>query len=758
MKARVLTNIIALLSMAAGVMAQTYSFTIYDGKKYSTKERNAFRVLAHQGALSSVSIEGGTTYTTPDGTELVSTISNDTIFKVPTSVTPDNDMTVELTSNTKSWVLTHAPALANVSKITLHFQVAVNEQNFPDQNFRKWVLAQEYGSDSLLTKAEIAEVTEIDVSIKNIASLKGIEYFTALTKLICHTNKLTTLDVSKNTALINLYCTYNKLTSLDVTQNTALKMLWCFDNQIKGTGMVTLVNSLPQTTGELAVYNVWGTTEGNRITTLQVKTAKDKGWKVVQNGDGGGDYPGVAPGIAINATNFPDANFRSYVSNNCDGDNDGYLSDEEATEESRILLNYEGKIADLTGIEYFTSLAYLDCSGHQLTSLDVSKNTELEALWCSNNQLTTLDVSHNGQLSEIQCYGNNISGSGMESFVNSLLQRSNGVLIVVNKDGDNNQMTVKQMEAAKAKGWQVVMNDGSEYPGIPGLAIEEDNFPDDRFRLWLLAQDYGADGFLTDAEIAEVYSIDVSSKGITSLQGIEYFTALTSLDCYENQLTELDLSKNTNLEMLRCHSNKLKGLDVTKNTALIDLHCYNNQLKALDLSKNTALTHIECDANQLTELNLSQNKALTFLSCADNQLTSLVLSNEMPLTTIYCFKNKIQGTSMTALVNSLPQTTNGVLYVYKEETVTGNKMTTGQVATAKAKGWTPKKHNGTDYLGEAGGDANGDGELDETDLEIVRNLVLGITPSGDYYEAGADVNGDGTVDIVDVTLLIEMLK
>ena len=41
---------------------------------------------------------------------------------------------------------------------------------------------------------------------------------------------------------------------------------------------------------------------------------------------------------------------------------------------------------------------------------------------------------------------------------------------------------------------------------------------------------------------------------------------------------------------------------------------------------------------------------------------------------------------------------------------------------------------------------------------IVRNLVLGITPSGDYYEAGADVNGDGTVDIVDVTLLIEMLK
>ena len=43
------------------------------------------------------------------------------------------------------------------------------------------------------------------------------------------------------------------------------------------------------------------------------------------------------------------------------------------------------------------------------------------------------------------------------------------------------------------------------------------------------------------------------------------------------------------------------------------------------------------------------------------------------------------------------------------------------------------------------------------DLEFVRNLMLGISPSGTYYEQGADVDGNGSIDIVDLTLLIEML-
>ena len=52
-------------------------------------------------------------------------------------------------------------------------------------------------------------------------------------------------------------------------------------------------------------------------------------------------------------------------------------------------------ISDLTGIEDFTALTYLNCDDNQLTSLDVSGCTALTDLNCSYNQLTNLDLSNN---------------------------------------------------------------------------------------------------------------------------------------------------------------------------------------------------------------------------------------------------------------------------------------------------------------------------------------------------------------------------
>ena len=71
---------------------------------------------------------------------------------------------------------------------------------------------------------------------------------------------------------------------------------------------------------------------------------------------------------------------------------------------------------------------------------------------------------------------------------------------------------------------------------------------------------------------------------------------LTELDCFNNQLTSLDVSKNTALEILYCSDNKLISLDVSKNTALIVLDCSSNNLTSLDLSQNTALTSLGAKA------------------------------------------------------------------------------------------------------------------------------------------------------------------
>ena len=101
---------------------------------------------------------------------------------------------------------------------------------------------------------------------------------------------------------------------------------------------------------------------------------------------------------------------------------------------------------------------------------------------------------------------------------------------------------------------------------------------------------------------------------------------MEELYCSRNQLTALDVDKNTALEELYCYSNQLTKLDVSKNTALTDLHCKDNQLTTLDVSKNTALTDLDCDKNQLTSLDVS-NTNMDELDCDDN-IYQIVVGND----------------------------------------------------------------------------------------------------------------------------------
>lgn len=110
--------------------------------------------------------------------------------------------------------------------------VLINAENFPDENFRNYILEQDYGSDNLLSNEEIAQITEINLRDKNISDLTGIEYFTALEKLECFGNKLKMLDISKNTAITTLHCWTNQLTSLNVSKNTELTELSCLENEL----------------------------------------------------------------------------------------------------------------------------------------------------------------------------------------------------------------------------------------------------------------------------------------------------------------------------------------------------------------------------------------------------------------------------------------------------------------------------------------------------------------------------------------------
>ena len=172
--------------------------------------------------------------------------------------------------------------------------IVINEEDFPDENFRAYLMSQSYGKDGIITEEEIKNVVQISVGKKNITNLKGIEYFTALTYLSCYENQLTSLDVSKNTTLARLVCNNNQLTSLDVSKNTALTELYCYDNKIKGEAMDALVGSLPnQIDATLRVIDLSNSSEENVCTTIQVNTAKEKGWRVLTSS--GEDYEGSDP-------------------------------------------------------------------------------------------------------------------------------------------------------------------------------------------------------------------------------------------------------------------------------------------------------------------------------------------------------------------------------------------------------------------------------------------------------------------------------
>ena len=191
------------------------------------------------------------------------------------------------------------------------------------------------------------------------------------------------------------------------------------------------------------------------------------------------------------------------------------------------------------------------------------------------------------------------------------------------------------------------------------------------------AKELQKQGIIADAEhitpedmekIAAITSLDVAGSydnpgTLTSLRGIEYFESLEELSCLYNQLTALDVSRNTALTELRCDYNQLTSLDVSRNTALTYLDCNNNQLTELDVSRNTALTELDCSGNPLTTLDISMNTALTKLYCAINELTTLDVSRNTALTELNCANNELttldvsQNTALTVLScfsNELP--------------------------------------------------------------------------------------------------------
>lgn len=190
------------------------------------------------------------------------------------------------------------------------------------------------------------------------------------------------------------------------------------------------------------------------------------------------------------------------------------------------------------------------------------------------------------------------------------------------------------------------------------IAITEKIFPDAAFRKWLEhpghINGYGADGVLTAEELADIRSIDVTNQNLTTLQGIEVFSALESLNCKNNVLTALDVSQNTGLKHLHCAFNRISSLDVSGLKELISLNCESNGMTKLDLTGCSALEIIYCRNNNLPVVDFSTNTKLKFIETFDNKLTDVDLSMLSALEFVHLDHNRLTHLDLSHNTNLSP--------------------------------------------------------------------------------------------------------
>jgi Leucine-rich repeat (LRR) protein len=424
----------------------------------------------------------------------------------------------------------------------------INSQNtyVPDDNFEQALIDLGYDAgalDDYVPTANINTVTELQLFFKNIEDLTGIEDFTALETFYCWGNNLENIDVSKNINLITLDITSNaNLTSLDVSKNINLKTLNCNGNNL---------NSLNLKNGNNANL----TLDARSNEDLLCIKVDDVAYAIANftNIDSNSSFS-----LECGNTYVPDDVFEQELINK--GYDSGPLDDYVANIkiENIKILNLSGKqITDLTGIEGFTALEQLFVPNTKLTSLDVSKNVNLKNLSCYSSQITSLDVSKNTALTNFRCDNNKLTQLNIKNGNNSNITnqgfnaRNNPDLTCIEVDDVNYASTTWFSKDATA-----TYNNNCHY--------NDTYIPDDNFEQALidLGYDSGAlDDYVQTANINTVATLDISSKGIIDLTGIEGFTALTSLNCTSNQLVNLDVSKNTALVNLQVNNNLLETLN-----------------------------------------------------------------------------------------------------------------------------------------------------------------------------------------------------
>ena len=434
--------------------------------------------------------------------------------------------------------------------------------NFPDKYFRKYISERfDKIKDGYLDSNEILEADFINPQNTEIASLKGIEYFTNMKTLSFDNIKITELDLSKNINLKELYCQNSLLTSLDLTNNKNLVMLEFSGNKLASLDLSNNIN--------LEVLNC---SETDLISLDLSKNIKLK--KIF-------------------------CNYNSKLK-------ELKLSDIPQLTELRC----EGNIIEDLDLTMCPNLETLDCSYNNLKSLDLSKNKELDWICSDGNPITELDLSNNPKLWMVNCK-NNKQLSKLILGNNPKLTTLNCPDSALEKIDLSNCPKLQELDCSAS---YVNKNQGKLKSIILG------NNPE----LTKINCANNIVTELDVSSCIKLEKLVITNNQIMKID-LRNNKNLDTLSCMNNKLTEVNLGQKPNLVKINCINNQIKALDLDQSPELQSLDIEKNKIKELNLENNKALHTLNCYQNHLTSLDLSNigNNSISFYG--DEQAYTITL-------------------------------------------------------------------------------------------------------------------------------------
>ena len=610
--------------------------------------------------------------------------------------------------------------------------VAIDASNFPNKTFRNYIQKVfDKDNNDFFSADEIAAVTELtfqypddpNTGVAGITSLKGIEYFTALTSLDCSYQDLTELDLSRNTGLTSVLCYGNQLTELDLSANTQLIELDCSSNEITHLDVSSNHNleklscyhnrltSLDLSRNNKLTYTYCDSwcpiepDENNTINLAELDVDKTSDWvggkvengiltidegakKVTYNYQCGNN---IEMHVILHIHIYDDSweyNANEHwkkCTNFCTGANQGMIKSPH---------DYKGgNTCSICGYvnaaDTYAVTVEVDGHGTAGASPAFAKTDETVTLTANPDtgyafktwevirggvaitndtfimpaKPVTVKAVFQGKTAAPVISPNGGSFNDTETVTLTCDTEGAWIYYTINGVKSHYRDPFTLTESANITAWAEKMGKADSdivtaafIKIVDGVAVDTFNFPDKNFRDVVKTFDTDDNNILSDTEIAAVKEIDCKGRAITNLKGIEYFTALEYLYCCDNELTELDLRRNTKLKELNCSTNRLTVLDLSQNPKLKRVICSDNALTALDLSHNPELEDVNCSDNALTALNLSSNSKLTNLNASGNIREITLTGNTFDLSSLPGFDasrmsgltgGKVSGSTLT---------------------------------------------------------------------------------------------------------------